>query len=775
MDKSIGHRFVTLLVTITVLLGFAWDAEQPALSAGEAATLFSHRYPLAKFLPASAALELRHSVAQHTLFLPLAKRVRVKSALLHIEFTNSTALLEQRSQLRISLNEHVIAQVPLRPHQPEATADIRLPVALLQAGYNRIQFEVAQHYTLDCEDPAAPELWTQIDPVASTLALETELVPLTPTLAALGDLFDRKQWEIPRLHILTGTDALRDIHLRWGSLVTQGAALRQEYLPLQVTHGVAHRREPDVTAATSQVFPSLEQTALAGVDTVLVGVKEELAPYLSPDMLAQITNSYLAVHRLDSDPTHLLLVISGRDEAEVTRAATAFAFLNFSFPDTASMQVTDLQLPLLPDYAVKQGVQEQGVYPFSHFGFQTTTTKGINPEPLRFEVVFPPDLFAREDSVVELRLHMAYGAGLRADSALNVLLNDHFETVVALDQPTGVAYRNYKLSVPLRSFQPGRNTLTFSAQMAPSHTGKCTPLQEENLLLTLFSDSSLTLPSASHFVRLPDFQLLAKAAFPYAVRSDGSTLTMQVTNHESNTIASAWMVMGKLAQKIGTPLHQAELSFQLPVSEKNLIVVGPVDTLDARLVAAAPLSLGREYRVPYPTLPVLSQRDPPFFSWSWINKHFPGLADASDLPTVQPTSAQFLQVSALGRNSVATMMESPFHAQKTVLLITAADTAQLSHNVNRLLTPELWENLQGDVAVWRDEPQSLTWQRAGLDYHVGKVSVTTHLEYRFSQSPWVWTLTVLALLGVFAVLTRILLFRFRHKHHGDLSTEESNR
>jgi hypothetical protein len=107
-------------------------------------------------------------------------------------------------------------------------------------------------------------------------------------------------------------------------------------------------------------------------------------------------------------------------------------------------------------------------------------------------------------------------------------------------------------------------------------------------------------------------------------------------------------------------------------------------------------------------------------------------------------------------------------------LITAADAPLLSRNVNRLLTPELWENLQGDIAVWRDEPQFLTWQRAGLDYHVGNVGVTTRLQYHFSQSPWLWAGVVFAVLGAFAMLTRSLLFRFSRKHHGDLISEESN-
>ena len=774
MQSRIGKNLRMFLLTTMLLPRLVWSMEQEGAPPEKISATFSRTYPLTKFMTTPGPLELRHSEAQHTLFLPLAKRMRVKSAVLHLEFTNSTALLEQRSQLRVRLNEQVIAQTPLRPRQPEATLDIRLPVNLLKADYNRLQFQVAQHYTLECEDPTAPELWTQIDPTASTISLETELTPLTPRLSELEDLFDRKQWETPQLSILTGAADLRDIHLHWGSLVAQGVALRQEYVPLHLTHATAQRQEQDAEARQAYSFPLLAQASLAGNDAVLIGTKDELASYLSPAMLEEITNSYLAVHRLDVDPTHLLLVISGRDEAEVTRAAAAFAFLKFPFPDNASMRITEIQLPTLPDYTTKQSVRENGEYPFSSLGFQTATMKGVSAEPLRLEVVLPPDLFAPEDSVVELRLHLAYGAGLRADSVLNVMLNDNFAAVVALDQASGAAYRDYKLALPLRSFQPGRNVFTFSSQMTPSHAGECVPFQEENLLLTLFADSALTLPSASHFVRLPDFQLLAKTAFPYTVRPDGSTTAFHITDHDSNTIASAWMMAGKFAQKIGVPLHHTALSFQPPRDAKNLVVVGKTDTLDDQYMAAAPLSLGQEQRVPYPTLPVLSQQRPSFFSRAWLSAFVARLAHAENPPIAQSTNAQFLQVSPLGRTTVAMMMESPLHARKTVFLITAADSAQLHGGVRRLLTPEFWENLRGDVAIWRDVPETLTWQQAGADYYVGEVSMKTQMEYRFSSSPWVWVSAVLALLGAFALLTRVLLRRFARRHHGDVVVTESS-
>ena len=107
-------------------------------------------------MPANQPIRLRYTSDEFTLYVPVSPRSKVKSALLHLQLTNSISLLRERSQLAVRLNGRVLAQVPLNPEQPESSVDIRLPVALLKPGYNQLVFSVAQHYTFRCEDPSAP-------------------------------------------------------------------------------------------------------------------------------------------------------------------------------------------------------------------------------------------------------------------------------------------------------------------------------------------------------------------------------------------------------------------------------------------------------------------------------------------------------------------------------------------------------------------------------------------------------------------------------------------
>src|SRR3990172_12443437 len=159
--------------------------------------------PLAKFMKFSQPIKLRFIQDEFTVFVPISERLKVNSALLHLQLTNSISLLKERSQVAVRLNGRVMAQITLNPQAPESRVDIRLPGELLKPGYNRLTFTVAQHYTYKCEDPTPPELWTDIDTVASTLTLNADLLPLAPRLSDMNTLFDAKLWGDPSFTIVT--------------------------------------------------------------------------------------------------------------------------------------------------------------------------------------------------------------------------------------------------------------------------------------------------------------------------------------------------------------------------------------------------------------------------------------------------------------------------------------------------------------------------------------------------------------------------------------------
>jgi hypothetical protein len=393
--------------------------------------------PLTKLMERGEPVELRGARAEYTFSLPAARRIRIHSAQLHLEWTNSISLLPERSQLRVLLNDQVLAQAPLDPQKPEAFLDVRIPPTLIRRGYNQLKLQAAQHYTLECEDPAAPELWTQINSVESHLSLSTSLLPLEPKLADLPDLFDPKLGGVPRLHVVIPSLArATDAHLRWGALAAQGAALRLQFLPLEVT-------------CSDQIDPE--------VDNIVVGTAEEVAALITPEEAARISKSYLGISALSPAQSRVLITISGRTVEEVNRAAIAFTHLAFPFPNDPFTLISELHLPEM-ELRPKGQLQPASIYRLKDLGFETTTVRSMRPGSMRMELEVPPDLYAHEDSTLDFLLHFAHGAGMRGDSQLNVFLNGKYETAIGFSTPGAGVLRNYHLRLPLRSFIGGRMT-----------------------------------------------------------------------------------------------------------------------------------------------------------------------------------------------------------------------------------------------------------------------------------------------------------------------------
>lgn len=771
--RSNPHRFRCALL-LAALLTAAASAQQPpsgstggpAIESGALAGRFEA--PLRLFRERPEPLTLRNSTSQETIFIPVSPRMRVRSARLHLEYTNSAALLRDRSLLRVSLGGRILAQVALDPDQPNGVLEITLPSDLLRESYNELTFWVAQHYTLECEDPSAPELFTQIDVDGSYLVLDAALEPLTPTLADLDELIDPRLWGPYRLSILGAGSG--DAALRSGGLVAQGAALRLRYKSPLIASASPARRAPDPAGETAGWrFPGLDQQRHAGSDLALVGTRAELAPLVDASLAAAIDGPFLGVYALDADPRHFALVVSGTTAEEVELAARAFAFSTFPLPDVAGSRIAELSVPELPDYSAANAVHENRTYPFSYFGYETETLEGISPGSVELDVQVPPDFFVRETSAVELSLHFAYGAALRADSVLNIFLNGRFQDVIYLRNENGEVFRDYRVPIPLRSFRSGANVVSFVPQMMPLITGDCQAIQDRNLVFTLFDDSTLELPDAAHFVDMPDLSRLATTAFPFGVEGDGSGMGVQVLAEEASVVGAAWTLLAKLAQVRSLPLPEAEVSYTRPDDERDWLLVGPASSLDAEMLDGAPVGLGELIDVPHPAA---VREHPEAAPAGLLGRFFGWLAslfrvEGAD-PPLRREVVRLEQTGGLGRFALLMEYESPWEGGRTAAVVTAEDGERLYAGVAQLVDPGFWDNLDGDVALWTLEPGSLRTAEVADRYKVGQLGAQSRLEYFFSKNPWFWTLLLLVLMLVFALAALFLLRRYRRRHHPEV-------
>ena len=202
----------------------------------------SFRLPLRRLIPLDSPILLRNASSIYTVFVPQSARFQAKSYGLRLRFTNSIALLSERSVLRVVMNDVIVAQFYLDRTKPMNDVDIEIPLNVVQTGFNRLQFIVAQHYTYKCEDPSAPELYTEINPDQSYLTTTGEWKPVTERLSFLRWWVDEKLWVPYQFNIcMPSSGSMTDEHLSLGAIVTQGIALAVNNQPFRVSTATALR------------------------------------------------------------------------------------------------------------------------------------------------------------------------------------------------------------------------------------------------------------------------------------------------------------------------------------------------------------------------------------------------------------------------------------------------------------------------------------------------------------------------------------------------------
>lgn len=702
---------------------------------------------------------LRGASGQETLSLPISARLDIRRATLHLVASSSVSLLAPRSQLQIRLNGQIIAQIALDPKLPQIQASIDLPVRLLDAGYNALTFAVAQHYTNECEDPSAPELWTQIDTAKSWIALDGQLRDLHPTLADLPDVFDPKLWGQHRLTVVSAHTIDADV-LRWGALASQAAALRLGYAPLQVRYAPAGAPPSDAEQNPVRLSPGLVPTG----DAVLVGTAAQLRPYLSEALQREIAGPFLAISPLCAGCGRYALVASGKTPREVDLALRAVNLLDYPYPDSAAAVVREVSLPPLPDDPGPRMVYPNQKVRFADLGFRTASYSGLYGEH-DLEFTLPPDLFAPDNSMVHLKLRFAYGAGLREDSVLNLFLNGKFQAAIPLNAKDGGYFRDYDVAIPLNSFKPGGNVLAFRAAMMPLVTGRCVAINQENLLLTVFDDSQLEVPNAARVASLPDLNLLQRSGFPYTHKPYGADTVFALASADAADAAAAWMLVAKLTQVQKLPLLDArwQIGTDGLAHRPNAIVVGTAAQLPDTVASALPLRLTAVSRAPYPVavttagpgeLGALDQL------WRWVASKF----SISPAPTLPSTAWATQQGIGLGAQGALMQAELPGRAQGTLTVLTAAHDQTLLAQTDALVQPAVWSQLRGDLVLWQGSKQVAT-QMVGPRYTVGEPMLSSRLGFLLSVHPWFWGIVIGVLSLLLAAVTLRLLLRFLLRRH----------
>lgn len=675
--------------------------------------------PLTQYLP-FPSLELHCVKDEQSLNIPIPNRWKVKSATLNLHYTVSSSLLPHLSQMTVKLNGVPIFQTKLIPISDAAPLKIVLPAKLLEHGYNKLDFSVAQHrQEKECEPPCASDLWTSIKLGTSSIDFDYELRPVPMQLAALSEFtFDPKIAPSAGVHLVFNTADEQAAGL--AAVVASGVARRFDY------------RRVDFTVS---------DTLKPGVDNVVIGTTAFVGKLLGAAAPAASTEKggYLKIlpmpddgGKAGGDPFHALALVTGNSVDETKLAAETLANLSIGYPGSDEMRAVGFSLPDITAYGGRNILSADKLYDFRTLNQPTRTMAGMNAQPLTINFRLPADFMIKQNRSVDLTLNFAYGAGMRTDSSLNVLVNNTAVRAIPLHSTEGGFFENYKLEIPTYVFKPGDNAITFVPELH-MNSKECDLLQVGHMFLTLFDNSTLKFPFMPHFVDMPRLELFMLNGFPFTRWPDGFEGTVYIPRPSLDALAAMMNVIGLMTQKNGFPLINLAVTFKKPQTWKgDLIVLGDLFSLPDEIAVASPLRIGKTSHIPYPI--VRSWQQEPIYSYSD-------------------------QISKLGENRGLLMeFESPLQQGRSVLLLAAEGQRDLLRLSEQLLDSEVQAQVYGGLVLidFGDTRTKVTAITAGKRYITGKQGQVSWLDENLDRLDSLMYTHSLLFYGILAALAGLL-------------------
>jgi hypothetical protein len=733
MRRKPNFAFRALLALVLALALSARATAQtiePSAPVGESAEVH-YAYPLSKFVPTPGPLVLRDASIAEKIAIPVSGRLKLKTMTLTLNFTNSIALVPQTSVLSVRFNETTLAQIRLDRDSPVATARVNLPVELVRPGYNTLTLAVTQHNGDQCEDPEAPELWTEVNTVTSKLEIDGEYTTVPQRLADLDQILSPGIGGARRLALVLPPLANDSAAIQNAALVGEAVALRAQYESVAL--------QPHILGDA----PS-GQESWALDDQVLIGTRDQLGAVLGADEAASIQGPYLALYSLDH--RQVRLVVSGRTAQEVMLAARALTYIDIPITDAVSAAIKGIT-----EGPQTKVLEPERIYGLGELGVPTTTLTGMGTQKITLNLPMPPDLYAPEQATVDLLLDLDYGAGMGPGSVINVDLNGKFLHSISMTNEGGSAFRGYRLSIPLRDMIGGPNQVNFGVIMRPVRKDRCVGASGRNLAMTLFDTSSVAIPAAAHVAAQPDLALMVRTGFPYA----SSAAPTRVWVSDPSLLVAGWSVLGRLAQVSGGPIAQLEFSIGGEPPRGPAILIGEVKSLPPRIFDHAMQAFGQVHRVPYRVFDAVAGVAAP----GLLARMMP-IADAPRLPDTPLPQGTVQQASDLGDSVIMTAVPAD-GGQGTVTVLTAQSRDRLLLGAQQLVSAQYWGQAQGDFMLWKSGPDAVVTLRLSPRFQIGTAPPVMSLRFYISQHPWSWLGGTIVLLMALSGLTVWLLARRR--------------
>ncbi|EKG40413.1 cellulose biosynthesis cyclic di-GMP-binding regulatory protein BcsB [Pseudomonas syringae] len=647
----------------------------------------------------------------------------VTGASLSLSYSYSPALLADLSQINVMINDEVAATLPLPKDgagKPQ-TQVIEIPPQMITE-FNRLSLQFIGHYTMSCEDPKHSSLWARIN---NDTRLDIRVTPfaLPNDLAILPlPFFDRRDD--------------RNVNLP----VVMGAA--PDNATLEAAGALASWIGAAKTRSRMASFPA-HFNELPAKGNALVLLKGDGPLQLGALTMPAPKGPTLTMVTHPNDPNSKLLVITGRDSAELKRAVNALVVGGQSLVGSSALiERVDMLAPRKPYDAPNWLPSDRPIKLGELMPANKLNVSGYDPGDITVPLNLPPDLFSWREDGVPLTLKYRYTPQERSNnSSIMVSLND---TLIKAEPLPSIENLNNSIVSRLTG---GDDTISREAHVyLPLNAaalqsrlqlrymfdylkqGECGDIIIDNMRGSIDPESTLDFSGYDHFMAMPNLGVFKDSGFPFTRLADLSQTAVVLADQPSAEDVSAYLsVLGRFGESTGYPATGVSVIKAAQIAsaaDKDILVMssGSDQPLLKQWADRLPISGNAQQQG-------FELSDLAFRLRDWMSP---------DPDENQRRARVAMAFSSDVRSTFLTGFESPLHKGRSVVLISSGQPGGMS-DVARALSGS--DKVQGSLVVVRgDSVEALV---AEQKYYVGDLGPIKYVQWLMSRNV-LWLLLVVA-------------------------------
>lgn len=451
------------------------------------------------------------------------------------------------------------------------------------------------------------------------------------------------------------------------------------------------------------------------------------------------------------DPTGKLLLVMGRDTADLKAAAQGLALGGGSYKAGAVSAVAATAPTERRPYDAPGWISDSRPVKFSEL---TTAdglrSRGIRPEPITIDFRSAPDYFNWINANIPMNLRFAVTPESVVDltrSRLDVSLNNTpFRSVPLAQTGTlidpGRASHDGTVDIP-PFLLTGRNRLSFYFDMVPSP--QCTPARASTLVEDIDPNSTIDLSQSPHYAPMPNLSYFANAGFPFTRDADLSHTAVVMPDRTTPDDTEAYLeTMGLFGEATGYPTLRAavvQAGDVNSIADRDLLLIGSFTRqplLGAWTSSAGITVENGEMRAVERSW---WERLQLLFDWRNRRSH---VAEVNDWLAAQP-----------GGEGAIIGFRSPLDKDRSVVAITGSSPQEVVQTSRMLQADDRVQKVQDDLVLVR--ANDIRSFRMSRRYDVGSLARWTWLRWNLSDQPIVIAILLFAACAALAAVAFVVL------------------